>query len=664
MNLEFENPDMQRLELRDPSVPLRAALTFALHHEPGDRLRMSVSMRADAERHCWIISASITNVGGQTAHLKSFVLGSAEIEWERAPAGVSYLHALNAKRDLPPLCPLVPRSRTPELGRSYQCVESIVLWSGHDQPCVVLGPLTQNISHRVQWITWDGDRRARVDALNEFRGLDARPIEPGESIDGEQIFVQFRGNGDLNEALADYLAALGSATGTRWSDNPLRSQSFFDPWNNYLYWEADAATLAESARLVRDKLPEVGWFVIDDGYQQSTVNPHLARRADGELLYDNAIEMVWYHNCPGPTFAFAGGRGVDPAKHPEGLGALAKRFRQIGLRPAIWIGMEASRQSQFVRAHPDRFLEYGHEAHVVPDVSLPEVRADIERLFQQCFERDGYEAIKLDFYSELFENPRIRYRNPQRSGAEWRRWFFQTLRKYLPRDGFVTLGVELAVGTPFLAPWVDSYRHSFDMRDGEWDNVKRNARWSVVPLLTHGHAQPIADSDTISLFKGLAPHERTCWADYAMISGTLVEASGNVNHWSDADVAWVRRYLGRLPAGERVYFAEPAFWTTTGLPPVIYRRDPARGRDAWLVCIANWSDQPMRVTSPDRWQGPIAGCTHLRDLRTDERFDCRQLGGLDLPPHHSRLLRATPDAADERSDAAHQPARDHNARRR
>ncbi len=60
------------------------------------------------------------------------------------------------------------------------------------------------------------------------------------------------------------------------------------------------------------------------------------------------------------------------------------------------------------------------------------------------------------------------------------------------------------MGAPWLAPWIDSYRDSMDARDGNWQTVLNNVRWSIVPALAGGSGQPIPDADTISVFKGLS----------------------------------------------------------------------------------------------------------------------------------------------------------------
>lgn len=554
-----------------------------------------------------------------------------------------YLHSLNAREySLPPLCSLKKDKLSVLLGRvSYPFFEGTALGQGIGRPCVVTGALTQRIVHRSQQLLWDGGRRIALKTEQELRGIVRKAVPPGQTLELDGVFVQFRAAFDPNDVFADYLRELRASNETRWETNPLRKTQFYATWNDYLYWELSEGELLRAARRVKKNFPSATWFGVDDGYQVSTSDARLPRRPDGALDYDHATEIDWYDRCPGVMFAFDGALGEDHEKFPKGLSRLAGQLREIGLRPQLWIGMEVSRHVPLAKQHPEWFHAKAHGEHLLLDVSVPEVRQRIEQVFRAYFGAGKFEAIKLDFYSHLFEDAELKFRNAEKTAAEWRQWFFEMLRACLPEDGYISLACDIAAGVPFLAPWVDSYRHSLDMRDGDWDTVKQNVRWSCVPLLTHGFAQPIADADSLSLFKRLSRTELECWADFAWVTGSLVELSGSPARWDEDGVACLRRYLDRPAAGERVWFGDADCWRRDSLPRVFYREETVEDSGGYLVSLHNWSDSPLTLFAAE-WTGPIRRCQWFEDLRGRESG---HLPGAEfsMAPRSSRLLRVVRD---------------------
>jgi hypothetical protein len=528
------------------------------------------------------------------------------------------------------------------LGRvPHPFFEGLVVWQGTDRPCVVTGGITQGIVHRSQRLVWDGDRTIQLQTEQDLRGIERKAIEAGKTLELDGVFIQFRMNGDLNEAYTDYLQVLKKANGTRWEKNPLRKEFFFDPWNNYLYWEQEADALLHTAQKIQTHFSKVAWVAVDDGYQISTVNPYptLKREVSGELDFDHATEMLWYNHCPGISFAFSDSLGEDQRKFPDGLLGFATRIHDLGMRPELWMGLQTSSHSPCFQQHPDWFhlLELGD--HRLLDVSIPEVRQQMEKVLRTYYGSGKFEAIKLDFWTNLFENPDLKFRCQEKTGAEWREWFFKLLRSCLPEDGFISLGCTLAMGAPFSAKWVDSYRHSDDMRDGDWDVVKTSVRWSVVPLLTHGFGQPIADADTLSLFNGLSPNELECWANYAYVTGSLVELGGHPIRWDEAGVKWLRRYLDHPCAGERVWVGDAESWGRDALPHVVYRAEKADGDGSYLVSLHNWSDAPLKLV-PGEWSGPVRECVFYADGDSTQNEKLED-AVFHLPPRSGKMMRVS-----------------------
>jgi len=247
--------------------------------------------------------------------------------------------------------------------------------------------------------------------------------------------------------------------------------------------------------------------------------------------------------------------------------------------------------------------------------------------------------VKLDFFTHNFERTDLVYQKDNRTAAEWRRWFFEMIRTHLPPDGFMNLGCDICMGAPWVAPWAESYRFSNDMRDGSWENVKSNIRWSLVPSLGHGFGQPIGDCDSLSIFRDLSLEERTCWADYSHQIGSVIEISGDPSRWSDADRVWLRSYLEEPRGGQRFWIGDEAAWSRDGLPRVVSRWREAQDRSPkqLITSLHNWYDQEQTTTSRE-WSGPIRQHTSYENLRTGERGPLNDKTAFTLPPRTSLKL--------------------------
>lgn len=605
-------------------------------------LRHEVEIRVLEDMAALEVWQRVCNPTGHSLYIDSIQSVDGMVEWEGGEGTIRYLHSLNTRHSeingRAPLCELKRGESSLMLGRvPYSFFEGLALWRDHHLPSVVVGALTQNLTHRTQQVTLTGACQLRLESVQELRGIERKKVEPGQTLKLDGVFVQFRADGEINEIFDDYLTAITKACGTRWEKNPLRTGRFFDPWNNYLYWEQYQKDLISAAEVMKRDFPSIGWIGVDDGYQVTTSNAHLSRLPNGELSYDFPTELDYYNHCPGVSFAFAEGLGEDRKKMPDGLLGLESRFREMGFRSELWLGMEVSRYSPTAINRPELFHPRMNGEHCLLDVSLPEVREKITKVFDAYYGPGKYEAIKLDFYSNLFEEPSLKFACSDRTAAEWRRWFFEMIREHLPEDGFVSLGCNLAAGAPFLSPWVDSYRHSMDMRDGDWENVKNNVRWSLVPSMTHGHQQPIADSDTLSIYKKLSRNELQCWSDFAQITGSVVELGGNPLLWGKKDVSWLRAYLEGGESGTRVWICDHECWQSDGLPVAFCRFNAPGSKSPFLASLHNWKDVPTEIQVGDL-SGPIANATQWHNPSINECGKLLAGTTFQIPPRSSLTL--------------------------
>jgi len=596
-----------------------------------------------------IYKLEITNLSDSAIDIQGFSMGPKSISWDAPLNAPHALHALHPResgtndydadevRGLNPLSPLANDAwhkltdRNPELPH----MEGLVITDHWDAPSFVEGPLTQNHAHQRKQVRWDGKNQVDFDITYEFMGIPARPLTPGETLT-ESGFIQFAPTGDLNNILRDYLLELTAHTGTRGDKNPLIDKRFFCTWNNFVYWEANQKEVLESVACVKENLPSLDFYLLDDGYmisQGEGATTRLERDDSGKRHHTLERELPWFHNCPGISFLFDDGAGVDTEKFPDGLDGFAQKVRDAGMRPSIWIGMEVSKHAPVAIKHPEWFIDIGHESHLLPDLSVPEVRNQMRNAFKKLFIDWGFEAVKIDFVTHLTDHPDLKYSIPEKSGAEWRKWLFETIREFLPEDGFITIGCWICMGAPWMAPWVDSYRDSMDARDGNWQTVLSNVRWSILPALTGGSGQPIPDADTICVFNDIDQTAMQTWINYARVGGMLVEAGGDALSWSDSDMAWVDASLANDTSGGRVYFADTAFWSRDGLPCASYREVSEK---SYLLGIYNWTEDDA-IIAPE-WTGPISEASTFTNLSTGETLTREQISNLSLAAQDSQLF--------------------------
>ncbi len=617
--------------------------TWEAHHSLSGVIQR-VTLLVDAERRAVRVLHALVNRGVNEVIATGLRTVTGTFFFGKPPPAVRYLHALNVRHALPPLAPLQPHQPSLLLGRvPYMFFEGVAVTQESALPCFVTGPLTQNLVHRSQQLTWDGHRAVALHTEQELRGIDGRRVGAGETLDLDGVYIQFRPSFDPNEVFADYLTTLHAANGSRWEKNILRTQHFHAPWNNFLYWEAQEADITRTAQRLQDDFADcVQWMGLDDGYEKAWVNPRLERRPNGEPKWHWETELIWGHNCPGISFGFPEGLGENAEKFPSGLLGLAQAIKRIGRRPMLWMGLGVSINHPLFKTKREWFLPTNNGEQGLLDPSIPEVRERLEHVFQTYYGAAGWESVKLDFFTHNFERPDLAYQQDNRTAAEWRRWFFEMIRRHLPDDGFMNLGCDIGMGAPWVAPWAESYRFSNDMRDGSWENVKSNIRWSVVPALGHGFGQPIGDCDSLSIFRDLSLGERTCWADYSHQTGSVIEISGDPSRWSDADRAWLRRYLDEPRAGQRFWIGDAAAWSRDGLPRVVsrWREASTHSPRQLITSLHNWYDQEQTIAFRD-WSGPASTHAIYENLRTGERGTLDKTTSFVLPPRSSCLLRTS-----------------------
>lgn len=461
------------------------------------------------------------------------------------------------------------------------------------------------------------------------QGLDALEIAPGETVLGEKMFFDIVPTNDPQLATDRYYAYLGrDGHFERVKDNPLPKQRIWCSWNFGYYDRIDEREILKQLPVIRERFPSVKFVQIDDGYER--VYPG-GQRASIDMLYGTK-------------------RASDPRKFPHGMKWLARQIKAAGLRPAIWLGLWVSDSSELAKDHPEWMLlddmgrrlsfvnAFGcadgkpHE-HLILDPSVSAARAFVESVARTLFCDWGYEGIKLDFFTFAFQIRRARFRAGNRTAPQYATWLIDTLRKYLPADGFVGLGSVAGTGSPFYGGPADYFRNGIDISEGDWRLAKTIALWCVNTNMLLTEKPVLANVDSIGWGPKFTDVEWPTFLNLCALTGGTVEIGGDLTTLDDAKIARMNRTLELsnptlrfrcldVPEGKIV--DPPALWVAerpgTRLAGIFNWADRSRAVDVSRLS-ALWPD--WRRAMKPAYPGDVL-CAHGRAVK--------------LPAHGSILL--------------------------
>lgn len=476
--------------------------------------------------------------------------------------------------------------------------------------------------------------------ISSLKGVAARTLEPGEVLDHDSWYLGHCPSHDIGEAFAGWaqeLRGVLGATAGRSAAN--RHQAIWGSWNGGIHRDIDQERLLRQAAFLRRHLPTVAWLQIDDG---------------------------WARLPQGLGAAYDPEDGVDRAKFPDGLRAFTDRVREHGLRPALWLGGWIPRDAAMAKEHAEWFIDYSYRitSFRILDVSLPEVRAYMTRALDRLVADAGFEGVKLDFWSYVFEDRHDLLADRHRTGHEWRSWWTGELRDRLPGDGFLQTGCDICMGNPFLGQAFNNYRYGIDVGGGKWENMRTCLQWGYACFASRTGDLFVPNSDAVCLFENLPDHEVLTWTTYCIISRSLCEVGGWLDGKQDHPrFRWLRKSLACLNNGEEVHFARHDYRTQDEAPAVWWLRTPyfsrcreADGLPLRTVALFNLEDRPCRrgVSAADL--GLAAGAYRATEVWSGVTCDLADLAAVEVPAHAARLYTIAPAGRQAVLDADHEVA--------
>jgi alpha-galactosidase len=357
-----------------------------------------------------------------------------------------------------------------------------------------------------------------------------------------------------------------------------------------------AAQVLENLDVISQKLPNLKYVQIDDGYQA----------AMGDWLET------------GKAF---GGDVV----------AVLKEIRRRGLEPAVWVApFVAEQNSNVFHEHPDWFIRgdddkplvssqvtfggWRHGPWYALDGTHPEVQKHFEKIFNTMRQEWGCTYFKLDanFWGAMHGG---RLYDPKATRIQAYRRGMQAIRRGAG-DSFI-LGCNHPIWPSFGL--IDGSRSSGDIKRA-WPTFRSEARQTLYRNWQNGRLW-WNDPDAVLLTGDLSDQEFQFHATAVYASGGMVLSGDDLTRISPHQLLMLQELLP--PGGVAAEFVDDTF--QVGL---------IQKHDCTMVCLFNWGETaksisfklPQACLVRDYWSGADLGRHH-------GIFEMK-----DLPPRSARLL--------------------------
>lgn len=526
------------------------------------------------------------------------------------------------------------------IGRSpYQPFPAILLSNFDSKLGLVHGTLCQKLFYH-SYLVGHQNNKITLTLYSGFKAIDALHCQPNKILLDQWYLGLCEQADNLEKIFEPYSAVLRQHLPPLFGASDINRHSMvWGSWNDGILRKISDSMILKEAAYLKENFPMVKWIQVDDGYAVHTPPAH------------------------GLGMPYEGEAGLDKNKFPAGLRDYADRLRQLGMRPAVWIGGFCPKHTPIYQERPEWFIDYDYrvKASAPLDVSQSEVRQYIEKALDYFFRECGFEGMKHDFWSYAFEDSHDLLKNKEASGYEWRRWWLQEIRKRLPDDAYLQTGCDIVMGNPFLAEYFTNYRYGIDIGGGNWDYVKTNFLWGVACFATHCNDLFVPNSDSVGLFPDLNDTDAMFCLNYCLITGSMVEIAGKL---SEADPGLPRlKNLRKATCcpnnGQEVFFARYNYRDEQQkVPQIIYVKSPhfslaegTEGLPLRTLALFNLEEEKTLVKFNARDLGLEEDEYLLTDVWSAESSLLQGECVIELQPHGSRLLAISKNEPEQILDA-------------
>ncbi|MBQ8427283.1 MAG: alpha-galactosidase [Clostridia bacterium] len=508
----------------------------------------------------------------------------------------------------------------------YMPFPAVLISNYKSKEGVVVGSLSQdyfyhcfNASHQ--------NGKILVEIFSEFKGVSYREVKPNEVLTDSFYIGQTTNADNINKIFNEYTAVLLSILkDNRGASDINRHSVIWDSWNDGIYRNVSEGMLIEEAKAIKKYFPTVEWFQLDDGYSS--------------YCHENV-------DCDahGIGVVFEGEDGIDKKKFPAGLKGYTDKIKEIGLKPAIWIGGFCPVNTKIYKERSEWFIDYRYRVDSTQplDVSKEEVRDYMSFALDKFICEYGFEGVKHDFWSYAFEDGHDLLSSKDRSGSEYRTWWLNEFTKRLPDYGYLETGCDLSMGNPFIGKYVNNYRFGLDVGAGEWEKLKTTVLLAVAVLGTHTGDLFIPNSDSIGMLPNLSDTDFMFIVNFQIITRTLVELSGRFSKVDEnsSRLKVLQRALKYINNGEDVFFLNYDYRKKGKvIPEIIYINSAFDADDDNFVTVGvfNIEEKVKEIEFSCKDLG-LTDCEHQTEYVWEEKMEKVKDFKLTLQPHQSVLLK-------------------------
>lgn len=512
------------------------------------------------------------------------------------------------------------------LSAPYLQFPAVLVSNYQTEAGIVFGSLSQKVFYHNYEITHKNNKIS-VCLFSSFKGIEYREVLPGEELI-DYFYVGYTETaGDINEIFDAYTQELRKEIlDCEGSKTTNRHTLIWDSWNDGIYRDVNESMLLDEAKAYKKYFKNAEWFQLDDGY-----SAYCEKNVD---LDSHGIGVV-----------YEGEGGIDHNKFPGGLKDYTDKIKDLGLKPAVWIGGLCPHKTEIYLKHPEWFIDFSYriDSSSPLDVSFDESREYMQTAIKTFISDYGFEGVKHDFWSYAFEEKNNILSHNVKSGYEYRTWWLSFLRGVLGENGYIGVACDLSQGNPFLGKYINNYRFGLDICSGMWDRVLTTMSWAVSVLSTHSGDLCIPNSDSIGLLPGLNDTDFMFVVNFQIITRSLVEISGRFSLVDENNprLKVLQRATQFLNNGENVYFAKYDYRKkSTSVPEIIYIKSAfdCDSEDYITVALFNAGEKDKEIFFNCEDIG-LSDNEHDTELVWQNEKQVLKEFKLKLFPHQSLLLK-------------------------